>query len=65
MGAEKVILFGSAACENWDFLAPLREEKPDVICADGGIQLALQAGFTPTAYVGDGFHMCCCRASRM
>ena len=54
MGAEKVILFGSAPCENWDFLAPLREEKPDVICADGGIQLALQAGFTPTAYVGDG-----------
>ena len=54
MGAEKVSLLGSAPCENWDFLAPLREEKPDVICADGGIQLALQAGFTPTAYVGDG-----------
>ena len=54
MGAEEVILFGSAPCDDWSFLAPLRTAYPAVICADGGVEAARCAGFSPTAYVGDG-----------
>jgi thiamine pyrophosphokinase len=54
MGAKEVILFGSSPCSDWSFLAPLKARQPDVICADGGVNLARQAGLTITGYVGDG-----------
>lgn len=53
MGAETALIFGSVQCENWDFLAPIRELNPVVICADGGILRAQEAGFTPDFFIGD------------
>ena len=52
MGTEIGLIFGSYAYENWDFLQPLKG-KVRVICADGGIHCARNAGFTPQIYVGD------------
>lgn len=54
MGTQKGLIFGSYPCRSWDFLAEL-ESWPDVIiAADGGMQCAKNAGFTPHVYVGDG-----------
>ncbi len=53
MGTEKALIFGSARCDNWDFLAPLRQEDCCVVCADGGLLLAREAGFLPDFYIGD------------
>lgn len=53
MGAQKILIFGSMPCASWDFLQPYHEWADLVIAADGGIQCALNAGFTPDIYVGD------------
>ena len=53
MGAQKVLIFGSMPCASWDFLQPYHGWADLVIAADGGIQCALDAGFTPNLYVGD------------
>jgi len=47
------LIFGSATCGDWSFLAPLRG-RCTVFCADGGLRLAEEAGFRPAYYVGDG-----------
>lgn len=54
MGIEKTLIFGSCACESWGFLEPLRAENRLVICADGGLRCAREAGFQPQMYIGDG-----------
>ena len=54
MGAKTALIFGSIACDNWDFLQPLRSLAPVVICADGGLLCAKAAGFAPDFYIGDG-----------
>lgn len=48
-----MIVFGSAPCKHWAFLAPYRSEGRTVVCADGGLQLAREAGFSPEVYIGD------------
>lgn len=53
MGTEIALIFGSAPCADWSFLERYRG-KVRVICADGGVRLARQAGFRPEVYVGDG-----------
>lgn len=47
------LIFGSAAYADWSFLEPLRG-RCTVICADGGLRLAEEAGFAPDIYIGDG-----------
>jgi len=47
------LIFGSAPCAAWDFLAPLRG-RCTVFCADGGVRLAREAGFPAGFYIGDG-----------
>ncbi len=47
------LIFGSMPCGDWSFLTPLRG-RCTVICADGGVALAREAGFSPDVYVGDG-----------
>lgn len=47
------LIFGSAPCGEWGFLEGLRG-RCSVICADGGLRLAREAGFAPDVYVGDG-----------
>ena len=54
MGAKKGLIFGAAPCAGWSFLEPWRTWPDMVIGADGGLHSARKAGFTPTAYVGDG-----------
>ena len=54
MGTEKVLIFGSCPCSSWDFLDSLRADSRLVICADGGLRCARDAGFRPQAYIGDG-----------
>ena len=54
MGAQTALIFGSADCSGWSFLASLRTCAPLVICADGGLRCALAAGFSPDCYIGDG-----------
>lgn len=54
MGAEKGLIFGSCAPENWDFLRPYLDWPQVVIAADGGLKGARAAGFAPRVYVGDG-----------
>lgn len=52
MGTQKGLIFGSYACSSWDFLQGI---TPDVvIAADGGVDCAVAAGFTPDVFVGDG-----------
>ncbi len=51
MGA--ALIFGSIPYEDWTFLEPLRG-RCTVICADGGVRLAEEAGFSPDVYIGDG-----------
>jgi thiamine pyrophosphokinase len=53
MGEKKGLIFGSMPCNSWDFLKPLTGWADIVIAADGGIQCARNAGFSPTVYVGD------------
>lgn len=53
MGTQKVLIFGSMPCPGWDFLRPYKHWADLVIAADGGVQCALDAGFTPDIYVGD------------
>ena len=53
MGTQKVLIFGSMPCTSWDFLRPYEHWADLVIAADGGVQCALDAGFTPDIYVGD------------
>ncbi len=47
------LIFGSMPCGDWSFLAPLRGNCT-VICADGGVVFAREAGFFPAVYIGDG-----------
>lgn len=47
------LIFGSVPSRDWGFLEPLRG-RCTVICADGGVKLAAEAGFEPDAYIGDG-----------
>lgn len=54
MGAKKGLIFGSSPCESWDFLRPYAQWPDLVIAADGGLTFARMAGFSPSAYVGDG-----------
>ncbi len=53
MGNETALIFGAMIHPDWSFLAPLRGGVT-VFCADGGVNAALQAGFSPDYYVGDG-----------
>lgn len=54
MGAKAALIFGSMDQGDWSFLQPLRQEKPTVFCADGGLICAQKAGFLPDYYIGDG-----------
>ena len=49
----RAVIFGSAPCADWSFLRGRLGEGDLVICADGGIQRASEAGLTPDAAVGD------------
>lgn len=53
MGTETALIFGSVSMASWDYLKPLLDIKPMVICADGGVNRAREAGFTPDFYIGD------------
>lgn len=53
MGAETALIFGSVTFPDWSFLDPVRSLQPMVICADGGLLRAREAGFTPDFYIGD------------
>lgn len=53
MGAETALIFGSVAGSDWSYLEPVRALQPMVICADGGLIRAKEAGFTPDYYIGD------------
>ncbi len=53
MGTKIALIFGSIACETWEFLDPYRTQEVTVVCADGGILQAIAAGFTPDFYIGD------------
>ena len=52
MGTEIALLFGAVRYPAWGFLDPLRG-CCTVICADGDIQCAREAGFIPQLYIGD------------
>lgn len=54
MGAHAALIFGSMEQGDWRFLEPLRALDPMVICADGGVNCARNAGFAPDFYIGDG-----------
>lgn len=54
MGTEKALIFGSCRVENWSFLQPYLQWPDLVIAADGGMELAREAGFSPNFYIGDG-----------
>ncbi len=55
MGAEirTALLIGSAPGPALDYLRPYLTGGELVICADGGVKRALEAGLTPDCYVGD------------
>lgn len=55
MGAEvkTALLIGSAPGPELDYLTPYLTGGELVICADGGVKRALEAGLTPDCYVGD------------
>ena len=53
MGAETALIFGAVKADSWAYLEPVRGLSPLVICADGGILRAREAGFAPDFYVGD------------
>lgn len=56
MGAQGTgaLIFGSAPCRDWGFLAPyLAGRDYKVFCADGGLLNAKAAGLSPDAVVGD------------
>ena len=54
MGTKKGLIFGSAPVGRWEFLNPLRRWPDVVIAADGGLDAARLAGFSPAVYIGDG-----------
>ena len=54
MGAQKGLIFGSYPCRSWEHLSSLKAWPDVVIAADGGMQCANHAGFSPQVYVGDG-----------
>ena len=58
MGTEQAVaralIFGSAPCGDWSFLAPyLAEGGWTVFCADGGVKNARHAGLEPDYLIGD------------
>ena len=53
MGNETALIFGAADCGDWSFLAPYRG-RAAVFCADGGVNTARHAGFSPDYFIGDG-----------
>lgn len=53
MGEKTALIFGSVDYGSWSFLASLRG-RASVFCADGGIRCAVNAGFRPDYYIGDG-----------
>lgn len=52
MGTEIALIFGSVAYDDWTFLRPFRG-RARVVCADGGLFCARQAGFCPDVFIGD------------
>ena len=54
MGAKKGLIFGSCPTKHWEFLSAYRSWPDAVIAADGGLQAARRAGFSPSVYIGDG-----------
>jgi len=52
LGIETALIFGSASYGDWSFLDPLRG-RARVICADGGLLRAREAGFRADAFIGD------------
>lgn len=54
MGTETALIFGSVCAPSWAYLDGLRQQAPLVICADGGVNRAREAGFKPDFYIGDG-----------
>ncbi len=52
--SKRAVIFGSATCEDWGFLAHYLQGGEWVIAADGGRRQAQAAGLTPDWYVGDG-----------
>jgi len=52
VGTEIALIFGSSPCGSWEFLQPYRGAA-HVVCADGGLLMAEEAGFRPDEYVGD------------
>lgn len=53
MGDKIALIFGSMRDLSWSFLEPLKGQNMTVICADGGILRAREAGFRPDFYIGD------------
>jgi len=55
MGYEikKCVIIGSAPCENDDAIHEIDWANSFVICADGGLDLALQHNITPNLVIGD------------
>lgn len=52
--AKTAVIFGSAPVSDWSFLKAYAPDGATVLCADGGRNSALAAGFHPDWYVGDG-----------
>ncbi len=50
---KKCVIIGSAPCENDDAFSELDREDSFVICADGGLNIALQHNITPDLIIGD------------
>lgn len=53
MGTETALIFGSVTMGSWHYLDHLRDKDLTVICADGGVHRAKEAGFVPNFYIGD------------
>ena len=52
MGEKTALIFGSMHYADWSSLTSLRGAA--VFCADGGLHCAIEAGFSPDYYIGDG-----------
>ena len=55
MGNEmnKCVIIGSAPCENDDAFSEIDRANSFVICADGGLDIALRHNITPNLIIGD------------
>ena len=53
MGNETALIFGAMDYDDWSFLMRLHGSVT-VFCADGGVNHARSAGFSPDYYIGDG-----------